>query len=635
MEIYTTTAKNTYVTGITAFFKMPTDSGGIPALAVTKRASVLISSGYTILMILIFMVGWNLILAIIMAFWPTRGDPNRQSVLVALWNSGESMNGTRLMVSYCKRAILSILGGKPKEASSDLEGDRAQSHPMVTGQGTKTDSNDVGFTNESVPLIQEKQNGTRKGYFDSNPKCGVSNLLWGLLFVFIALAMTVGNALAGILVPVQLSMGNVAPVAKDAIFYPDMRYYDGNDTEPELSKIYSLKISPALRALAATEGLTDTVKKRVSLDMDMAGDSVQLDYGYDVTAKDMGLLSDPNLYLKVKGACRTDYTWLLSSTDKGDIYQLPGGNLTFEVKHRPEVYVPPTVNFFVSTDDEESSNVSYAMIVNTAGLYSYTSGQDSWYITDKTRDNGSGSYRVRGGRPALSCWEVKRWHLNGEKVDFSELGTLPGLKLHKLWVDSVFPFEFLVPRVVSVGWVAGSAALKSASYTLGPNFTLDARASNIYDDLERLILASWLSSQNILRDTTRYRRDDIRNIAKVPGGSVEASSAQFILQSGEVDTLSVRILIAVPTILLFLLILKITLDCVLRNSEFGQGSIIPGEKENRVSLLAAQLYRGLDEKISSRNWKHTESLIPFVYPQKLGDQLPKTDPDEKTGGQLP
>ena len=77
MEIYTTTEKNTYVTGITSYFKMPIDSREIPALAVTKRASVLISSGYTILMILIFMVGWNLILAIIMAFWPTRGDPNR------------------------------------------------------------------------------------------------------------------------------------------------------------------------------------------------------------------------------------------------------------------------------------------------------------------------------------------------------------------------------------------------------------------------------------------------------------------------------------------------------------------------------------------------------------------------------
>ena len=541
------------------------------------------------------------------------------------------MNGMRLMVSYCKRVILYKLGGKPKEASGDVEGKGVQAHPVVTGQSPNTDSSDIGFTNESAPVIEEKHNGSLKGYFDSNPKCGVSNLLWGLLFVFIALAMTVGNVVAGILVPVQLSIGNVAPVAKDAIFYPDMEYYQ-NGNEYEQSKVYSLKVAPALRALATTEGIPDKVQKRVNLEMGKADGPVRLNYDYNVTGKDMGLLSDPKLCLEVKGACRTDDTWLLSSTDKGDFYQIPGGNGTFEVKHQPEVYVPPTINFFVSTVEKESPNVSYAMIVNTAGLYSFTPGKDPWYITDETGANESMPYRVRARRPTLNYWEAKRWHLNGKSVDFPKLSELPGLKLHKLWVDDVLPWEFLLPRVVTLGWVAGSAALKSASYTLGPDFTLDARASNIHDDMKRLVLASWLSSQNVLRDTTRYKRDGIFYLANGAGGSVEAGSAQFTLQSRDVDTLSVRILVTVPAILLFLFIVKIILFCVLRDSKFVQVPIIPGEKENRVALRATQLYRGLDEKIGSRNWKHTESLIPFVYPRESGDQLPKTDPNEKTGG---
>ena len=574
------------------------------------------------------MIGWNLILAIIMAFWPTRGDPNRLSALVALWNSGESMSATTVMVSYCKKVILYMLGGKPKEASTDSEGKGLQSRPVVTGQCPKTDPNDIGFTNESAPLSQDKHKGTRETYFDSDPKCGVSNLLWGILFVFIALAMTIGNVLAGILVPVQLSIGNVAPVAKDAIFYPVMKY----DTESEFSKINSLQVSPALRALAATEGLADAVRKRVNLNMKMAGGSVLLNYDYKVTGRDMGLLSDPKLYLEVQGACRTDDTWLLSSTDNGDTYQPFGENETFEIKRQPDVYLPPTVNFLVPTEMEESCNVSYAMIVNTAGLYSHTSSQDPWYITDKARENGPAQHQVRGGRPALSCWEAKRWHLNREDVDCLNLNTLPGLKLHKLWAEDVFPLEFRLPRVAYVGWIVGSAALKSASYTQGPNFTLDAGASNIHDDLERLVFASWLSTQNFLRDTTTYKRGDLENLAEGPGGSVEAGSAQFILQSQDVDTLSVRILVAVPAILLSLFIVKIILACVLRDSRFRQDPIIPGEKENRVALLATQLYRGLDEKISSRNWKHTESLIPFVYPQESGDQLSKTDHNEKTGG---
>ena len=147
MEIYTNAPKYTYVTSIKAFFLMPTDSGGILAVAVTKSASVLISSGYTILMILIFSIGWSLILAIIMAFWPTRGDPNRRSALVALWNSGESMSAMKLMVYYCMRVIL-YMRGKPKEVSSDPEGKGVQSCPAVAGPALKTDLNDIGLTND-------------------------------------------------------------------------------------------------------------------------------------------------------------------------------------------------------------------------------------------------------------------------------------------------------------------------------------------------------------------------------------------------------------------------------------------------------------------------------------------------------
>ena len=118
MDIYTNPPPSTYVTGITKIFMMPTDSGGLPAVAVSKTTSIYISSAYTILMILIFMVGWNLIITVIMAFWPTRGDPNRQTVLVALWNSGESINAMWLMLSYCKRTVI-ILWSMP---STDSKG---------------------------------------------------------------------------------------------------------------------------------------------------------------------------------------------------------------------------------------------------------------------------------------------------------------------------------------------------------------------------------------------------------------------------------------------------------------------------------------------------------------------------------
>ena len=576
MEIYTNAEKGTYVTGAKAFFLMPTDSGGIPAVAVTKSASVLISSGYTILMILIFSIGWSLILAIIMAFWPTLGDPNRRSALVALWNSGESMNATKLMVSYNIR-VIQFMWGKRKEASSDQKGKGVQSHPVGTSQAPKTDLNDIG-PNENAPVIQEKQNWPPKSYFHLNPKCGVSNLLWGLLFAFIASAMTVGNVAAGILVPVQLSMGNVAPVAKDAIFYPDVVFYAQIDDNPlGRSRLTSLRVPPALRALGTTQGYPVSIRDRIHIDARVAGGLAQFRYTYNVTGMDMGLLSDPKLNLGVEGSCRTDDTWLLSSTDQGDTYRLFGGNDTFEAKRQPRV--PPAVYFQIKLDSG-AFNTSYAMVVNTAGLYSHTSGDDPWYITDKTGDdNETAPYQVRSRRPALCFWEATTWHLNGKSVDLMELNKLPGLKLHKLWVAKVLPYEFAAPRVVSMGFVAGSAALKSASYALGPSFILDAGSSSIFDDLKRLELASWVSSMNVPRDTTTYDSGGMANVAKGPNGEVEAGVTQFVLQSGDVDTLSVRILVAVPVILVFLVIVRIALGCVLQNSEFEKDLIIPGERK--------------------------------------------------------
>ena len=629
MDIYTNPQKNTYVTGITKLFRMPTDSGGIPAVAVSKNSFACITSAYTILVILIFMIGWNLILAIIMAFWPTRGDPNRQTALVALWNSGEPMNATTLMATFCKRLILYMLGGNPEEASSDSEAEGDPSHQAVSGLHSETGSNDTGSTIESAPLVRGKRSGFLEGSSSSNEKGGVSNLLWGLLFVSIALAMTVGNVVAGILIPVQLSMGNVAPPAKDAIFYPDVQLYTSTNSGAGLSKLNSLFAASALRALGSIEASEVTVRKRVYVDVQTSGRNARAVYNYNVTGVDMGLQSDPKLQLRVNGSCRTDYTWLTNSTKQLDTYRLFGGNSTLRVNYQPDMDYPPMLKFAVDPNTLPGSNTSYAMIINTGGLSSYTPGQDPWYATDKSRGNTRIAYQVVRGRPVLSCWEESKWHLNGKEAATDHLDKLPGLKLHTLWVQAFKESEFRVPRVVRVGRGAGQSVLKSASYVTAPLYTLDAGASTMESDLERLVLAAWVSSRSVLRDTTTYDKRDMQNHAEGPGGSVEADVVQFVLRSGDVVTLSARILISVPSILLFLLIVQKTLGWALGHPEFGKRSILPGEKINSVALLATQLYRGLDQRTSSRNWNHTESLIPFVYPPGIEEPIVKASPDEK------
>jgi len=571
---------------------MPTDSGGIPAVAVSKRTSNYINSAYTILMILIVSVGWKLILALILKFWPTKGEPNRVVALVALWNSSESMNGMMAMLSYCGMVI--------RRPSSKTPGS------ILDG----------------------------------------SNLSWGLLFLFLAFSLTFGNILAGILVPVQLSMGNVAPPAKKAIFYPDVALYSRTDDNGAgQSKLDSLKAPSALRALGSVEAADDdvSVRDRVHIENRNSGGSAYLSYNYNVTGVDMGLQTDPTLTLLIKGACRTDDTWLVNSTDEGDTYKLFGGDDTYLVKYQPQVDLPPMVHFELDPKSPKS-NISYAMIVSTGGLLSYTSGQDPWYATNKT-EGAAIAYQVRRRRPVLICWEVTRWRLNGKEVDNSGLPTLPGLKLAKFWSTEVFSGEFGVPRVVSVGKAAGTNALKSASFAVAPYYILDAGASNIIDDLKRLVLASWVSSRNVVRDTTTYNRGSLVNLAAGAGGSLKPGVEEFVLQGGDIVTLSVRILIAVPAILLFLLIVNEILRFVLKHSDrFEEDSVFKDfykDKEkthkvkNAVALLAIELYARLDkEKNKDHTWDHS-GLTAFPFVSSVSPSLEEGSstgqgPDEKS-----
>ena len=220
MDIYSNPSPDTYVKGITKLFTMPTDSGGVPAVAVSKGSLVYISSAYTILIVFIFMIGWNLILAITMEIWSKSGNPDGLSLLDDIRNSGESMNATRITISYCKREILIILGRKPKDVSPVLESKGASSVPERKDAPSTPESKDVSSIQESkdiqpcsvvahrIPetrlndnspnkeisrVTQEEQNETLESSSASKAKRKWRNLVWDLGFLSIAVAMAVGN----------------------------------------------------------------------------------------------------------------------------------------------------------------------------------------------------------------------------------------------------------------------------------------------------------------------------------------------------------------------------------------------------------------------------------------------------------
>ena len=239
------------------------------------------------------------------------------------------------------------------------------------------------------------------------------------------------------------------------------------------------------------------------------------------------------------------------SADQGDIYRLFGGSQTYTVERQTAVDLPPMVNFFLNDKDAFTrSNISYALIIKTAGPYSCAPGQDPWYATEKTRAYSPIAYQVQPGRPVLSCWEDRTWHLNGKDVEGPVLDTLPSPKLHNIWAGAVCPLEFQPPSQARLGRVARSAALGSASYAVAP-YVLDAGASYIPHDLERLVLERWARGQNVLYNATVYYRGDIPHVLQAPGGWPEASTTipVFVLPSRDVVILSLCALVSVLIVL--------------------------------------------------------------------------------------
>ncbi|KAG0634680.1 hypothetical protein HOY80DRAFT_928376 [Tuber brumale] len=541
-----------YVTGITNRFTMPTDSGGVSAVAIGIGRASLIISLYTLMTVCIFLVGWGLLVAVIATFSPNNPRSSRYVALVVMWNSN-GPSSAALMIEYPARS-----------------------------PGTTTKNADV------------------------------RNLWWGVLFFVLSYSVWIGYLSAGLFITSQLWIGNFAPANPIHVFYPNMSALGASDHG--LEKLSILKNPSALRALGAVETSNLTVMKRVRTkrleppEGQTTGLWAGLSYSYNITGVDMGLQSDPKLKLIVEGSCHTDYTWLLNSTDEEDTYRIWGGNNTFKVKHtEEESNLPPIVVFFTDQKQlkERPSNLSYAMIIKTAGRFSISPSQDPWYATEISpiKDIHRNLYRILPKRPVLSCWEANRWRLNGKEVKDRQLEELPGLNLHRFWMENAFQLESFFPRVVALGRTAGQSALKSSSfgsslYSLFSFYVLDSGSSGVLDDLEHLVRASWISGGNVLRDTVTYHSRDMENSARRPDGSVEPSIAQFVLESRDVGALSVRALISVPIILILLLIARLSLAAWIKHEGLVTLPSIhdliddatksrPGSHNNNVTLTSS------------------------------------------------
>lgn len=106
--------------------------------------------------------------------------------------------------------------------------------------------------------------------------------------------------------------------------------------------------------------------------------------------------------------------------------------------------------------------------------------------------------------------------------------------------------------VVQMGLNLGTRALQSASAAFDNIF--DANSSSVYNDLQHLVLASYVATTNVLEDTTTYgpEKPGIPNLAKYKNGTLKDGVGNFVIYSKDVATLSIQKAIIIPLVLVLL-----------------------------------------------------------------------------------
>ncbi|KAE8449596.1 hypothetical protein EG329_007926 [Mollisiaceae sp. DMI_Dod_QoI] len=392
-------------------------------------------------------------------------------------------------------------------------------------------------------------------------------ILWAVLAV-LAIA---GTSAASILIPKLLVIGHAAPVNPSAVYYPGNLLNDEalpNNTT--LARAFALTVPYFLRAAGQGE-LTPRNSIVVEQENSTDPNFVRINYNYNVTAAEFGLQHAPGLIFYANGSCYTEYGWLTNSTETGgistDTYSR-WNDSSKQVKVSGNDGGPPFAIFAGNSQitNPGIGNVSYSIVASSAGRPSYTASNDPWYLTtlfNNTFNNQIGlDFLVESGRPALSCWESDIFTYQGKKADEFSLTTFnlaPFASPNNVtppFLTDVIQSLMTYPIIVQVGIGLGRSNLKSAtSSALGHAF--NAGTSSIFQDLEFLVMASYVATKNMFVETTRFPltgRDDIPDVARTPttdssfnnSNPLRNGTGDFVITDPGIATLSIQVLIAIP-----------------------------------------------------------------------------------------
>ncbi|KAF8541777.1 hypothetical protein BDD12DRAFT_877934 [Trichophaea hybrida] len=579
MELYNAPAESKYITGLTQWFQMPRDNGQTStALAISKKQGDNLNSGYTILITLLFAaIGKILVPLIGVALLPLQDNGNRHAILVAFLNTGDPISALSVMVKYQWKLLFKI-------------------------------------------KITCKHRDWRT--------------FWRVtLLCLVQFAILATSTAAGIVIPVKLLMGNMARVNPSAIFYPSILATNSTALQREAND--RLVRAAAFRAIGTVEFLEDVLGKEIQFGeniLQVGADGqpeISFDYSYNLTGIDFGLQRAPGLRHTASGHCQTEYTWHQdSSNSTHDIYWLWGNSSMERIVPIPGGgnYSPPRANFETPpsniADAKSTGSVRFSILPYTAGRRSRVEFNQTqpWYVTEDLYDPITNSrYVVKAKRPAISCYHNTSWHYGKSMVNSTpNLDKLVqnGLKVAPFWLNTVFIREFTsVPPIVTMSRGLGYSNLASFSEGFSIANRVENSAANLQNDLKYLVMGSFIYSREVIRNTVMLspNREGLINAAEV-NGVVPDETADFVLESPDIQTISCKWLIMTPALTLVAWLIALNLHNILSIMPHIFNKLFIDKFTSRtVGFSAVQLYRYLDEQLSGqRRWDGRLSSAPYI-----------------------
>lgn len=596
METYTDQHPDTYLTG--SLFVMPNSDGGIWGIAVSATYAQYLNAAYAILITGICGFAWQLAVCIALLFYPTEERSRMKD------GGREHKDGTRP----------DLIGPTPSQAEAEnhlLEIRKRKANRYVALIGI------CNATNPWSALMLLCEHAFYM-FFKANDQ---PTAIYDIIVAITALLVGVGTIAAGTIIPSYLVIGTLAPANPMSIFYAIESDLGGG------VKVQQTRAPAAQRAMGIVESSRKKLKERVAIDsrkvMDWTGPRgekiEQTTYNYNITGLDFGLQhrNAESFVVRVQGACTLEYGWysVLDSDDNFDVYDVFGTVISIT---KGQNFSPVGGSIYLSVmgslEDLSNPNRSYAILPDTVSRQSFSRGIDPWYATAAVIPvcPECPAFQVAPRRPALSCWQKDTWSYEEHTAaSVTDLASLPGLNLAPVIRNEFIPSRLATPMIQDLAASLGSSILVSSTGNKGGVF--DASISSYSADFERLILASYVSSQNILRDTTLIA-DTYGLVNRARGEDLipKPGAGGFVINSGDVVTLSLKIMIIIP--LIWLLLWAIRGSLAFARSTHRNSGARSRFTLRAVGLQPVQLYRILDEEVCGYrdDWFERRGHMPYI-----------------------